>query len=291
MESDTKCPTDDTLTVTFETDVMCDSTIKGKGNAQILEADSAIVDCKVRVVIAHDAGCALMASQGFATFINDYPWVLGIVFILGGPLVALYGKVFARIVATTIMCVFGTLFMIILFTSFGWMENTCGIVLSTIFAIATGLGTGFLCWHYKKVSYAVLGLVGGYFVGSVVYSICLAIGWNSIWGMLVLSILFALAGAAATFQWPNFVVHICTSGIGSYVFMRGWTYIFGGYPSESTIIEDIQNGVDPNLNYAFWIYIAFFGLCWAGSWYFQHKKHAEHVDDTDDNWQRVKNDQ
>ena len=33
-----------------------------------------------------------MASQGFATFINDYPWVLGIVFILGGPLVALYGS-------------------------------------------------------------------------------------------------------------------------------------------------------------------------------------------------------
>jgi Domain of unknown function (DUF4203) len=186
------------------------------------------------------------------------------------------------------MGVFGTLFMIILFTSFGWMEETCGIVLSTIFALVVGFGTGYLCWHYKNVGHALLGLVGGYFFGSVVYSICLAIGWNSILGMLVLSILFAAAGCAATFKWPNFVVHVCTSGIGSYIFMRGWTYIFGGYPSESTIIEDIQNGVDPNLNYSFWIYITFFALCWAGSYWFQHKKHNDYVEDTDNNYVKVK---
>ena len=60
------------------------------------------------------------------TFITDYPWIMGIMFIVAGPLIALWGAYFARIVSTCIMSVFGTLFMIILFTAFGLMETTTG---------------------------------------------------------------------------------------------------------------------------------------------------------------------
>jgi hypothetical protein len=38
---------------------------------------------------------------------------------------------------------------------------------------------------------------------------------------------------------------ISTSGIGSYAFMRGWSYFFKGYPSESQIIEDLKNSITP----------------------------------------------
>jgi len=84
---------------------------------------------------------------------------------------------------------------------------------------------------------AVFGLISGYFFGFLVYSICLACGWNSVWGLMVLTILFALAGLIFTFKYKDILVMEFSSAIGSYLFIRGWSYIFGGYPSESVLIE------------------------------------------------------
>jgi hypothetical protein len=261
-------------------------------NAAILQADSAIVDCKVRVVIAHDAGCALMASQGFATSIYENPWVLvlGIVLILGGPLIALWGEVFTRLISPPIAFGLGTFVMIYDFYNFGWMKETCGIVLSTIFAVAVGLVWGFYCWYNKKFASYILGGICGYFVGSTVILICLTIGCNLIcenftFG-IVLGALFTLCGMCAGYKWPNFMVHLSTSGIGAYIFMRGWTCIFGGYPSIKETIWDILDGVDPSLNYALWIYTTLFVFFWAGSYWFQHNKLHDYVIDTDDYWQK-----
>ena len=141
---------------------------------------------------------------------------------------------------------------------------------------------GYLCWRRKRVSIAILGLVGGYFLGCIVYTIGLAFGWKSVSGMLVISIVFALCGLAATFIWPYYVVPTCTSGIGSYIYMRGWAYILGGYPSESQIIKDLRRGNEPDLDNVFWIYMAFFAHCWMGSYYYQYVKN--YSNDSDDNW-------
>jgi hypothetical protein len=138
---------------------------------------------------------------------------------------------------------------------------------SSLVALAIGGGLGYVCWRYKKISFVSLGIVSGFFIGSFIYTICLAFGWESIWGMFILSILAAIGGGVLALYFPIFTVDILTSGIGSYIFMRGWANIFGGYPSESQILSDIQNGDSPDLTWALWIYLAVFILSWVGSYW------------------------
>jgi hypothetical protein len=78
--------------------------------------------CQVKVSIAHSAGCPVKAIEAFTSFFESYPWVLGIIFILAGPVIALKGKPFVRSVVTAIVFTFATLFMILLFGSFGFMN-------------------------------------------------------------------------------------------------------------------------------------------------------------------------
>jgi len=111
------------------------------------------------------------------------------------------------------------------------------VILTTLTAIIAGVAGGIFTWRYESMQKAVFGLIGGYFVGLLVYSICLACGWNSVWGLMVLTILFALAGLILTFKYKDELVMELSSAIGSYLFMRGWSYMFGGYPSESVLIE------------------------------------------------------
>ena len=92
----------------------------------------------------------------------------------------------------------------------------------------------------------VLGVVGGYFLGTLLYSLALALlGWSSLWAMVLITIVCSVIGGYLAFKFPQSITVISTSGIGSYAFMRGWSYFFHGYPSESQIIEDLKNSITP----------------------------------------------
>jgi len=182
------------------------------------------------------------AMAGWSAVMNSYPWILGIVFILAGLVIALQGYKLFKWIATGLIAGGSALFVIVFFTSLGWMDATVGTVLTCLTALLVGAVCGYIVYRYEKVQDLALGIVGGYFLGFMIYSICLAAGWNSVWGMLVLTILGAIAGAVFAFKFPDFVVVECSSAIGSYMFMRGWSFCFGGYPSESVIINSIKSG-------------------------------------------------
>ena len=62
------------------------------GSPRIISVDTST--CEAKVVIAHKAGCPAGKAMNLSKFINDYPWVLGIIMITGGPFVALFGRRF-----------------------------------------------------------------------------------------------------------------------------------------------------------------------------------------------------
>jgi len=166
--------------------------------------------------------------------LQDYPWTFAVIFIIGGPIVALKGKPLFRWVVTSIAFVFGTLIMIIIFSLTTWMNTTGGLAGCILGALAVGSLVGYLVYRLIWLGVGVLGVVGGYFLGTLIYSFALALmGWSSLWAMVLITITCSVAGGYLAFKFPQSITVISTSGIGSYAFMRGWSYFFKGYPSES----------------------------------------------------------
>lgn len=90
------------------------------------------------------------------------------------------------------------------------------------------------------IAVGVLGLVGGFFLGSMIYTIVLAaFGYGALWAMITVSLAFAVGGGFLSFKYSKSVVLAMTSIIGSYAFMRGLSYFFGGFPSEAEIFHNL----------------------------------------------------
>ena len=197
--------------------------------------------------------------------------------LLGGPIVALCGKRFFPYVTAAIAGIFACVALLILFSVFEWMSSTAGLVICLIVAFGlSGLGAYFV---YKTVwiGIGLVGIIGGYFFGTLVYTLFLAsFDWSALWAMIVFSIAFAALGGFLAFKFSKMVVLISTSGIGSYAFMRGWSFFLGGLPSESEMMSDLKNGYELDLTWAFWVYLALFIGCWIGSSIWQYKKEKDH---------------
>ena len=165
---------------------------------------------------------------------NEQPWILAMIFILGGPIVALKGKPLYSFVVIGIGALFGTIFSIIFLSLFTFMNTTGGMIGCIIVALIVGAIVGYLVKKTIWLGVGVLGVVGGYFLGTLLYSFALALlGWTSLWAMILTSVAFSVGGGYISFKQPKLTILLATSGIGSYAFMRGWSYFFKGFPSES----------------------------------------------------------
>lgn len=191
---------------------------------------------------------------------NDYPWLFGIILILGGPVVALYGRRFFPWVVAGIVAVTFLLGTLAICDVLGFMESTVGLVVSLVVAVLISGLSGWFVMKTVWIAVGILGLIGGFFMGSMIYTIFLAaLSSGALWAMILFSVLCALLGGFLSFKFSKQVVLFFTSLIGSYAFMRGLTYFFGGFPGEATIWQSLllQVPLDDFTN-AFWIYLAIF---------------------------------
>ena len=111
--------------------------------------------------------------MSFSKFMHDYPWLFGIIMILGGPIVALYGRRFFPYVIAGIVSLSFLLMSLIVCSLLGFMEKNLGIAGSVCFAIFIG---GLAAWFVMKtvwIAVGLLGIIGGFFLGSLIYTIVL----------------------------------------------------------------------------------------------------------------------
>lgn len=80
-------------------------------------------------------------------------------------------------------------------------------------------------------------------------------------------------GAACSIAFEDRMRILSTSFVGSYMFMRGWSWYFGGFPSERDIIMMIypteSGSAFSKIGWSFWLYIVFFILVWGLSYIWQ----------------------
>jgi Domain of unknown function (DUF4203) len=177
--------------------------------------------------------------MSISKFMHDYPYVFGVLLICLGPVVALYGRRFFPWVICGIIS--STLFLgVLVFSSVvGLMQSTSSLIITVIGAAVFAAIAGKLSMKTVWFAVGILGLIGGFFIGSLIFTILIALGGfkPKLWLMIFFNIVCAVCFGMLSFKFSKQVVLVCTSLIGSYAFMRGLTYFIGGYPAEADIYE------------------------------------------------------
>jgi len=199
-------------------------------------------------------------------WLGDNEWAIGIIYLVVGPLIALFGLKFFPIVTAGVTALFVMIMVIYFCMAAGWMAGTGACVAVFIVALNLGIIAGCIIKRYFWLMVGMLGFVGGFFAGGLVYAVIYGCtGWKELWGYWLIGATFAVLGTWASCTMGKTVVLVSTALIGSYLFMRSWTLFFAGhYPSEAEIADaDIEEdlAVDP----VFWIFIGVFVTCFLGS--------------------------
>lgn len=131
---------------------------------------------------------------------DESPWVIGVILIACGVFSSLYGRrFFPAVISGTISISF--LIAVLVFCSFvGAMNTTTGIYVSLSFAFIIGAVGVWIALKYLDFAVAILGFVGGFCCGTLVYTIFLAFNHE---GSLFVMILFSFLCALFT-GWLSF---------------------------------------------------------------------------------------
>ncbi len=74
------------------TNLQCDATNTVIGDAKIESVVNSSDGCSLTVTLSHAAGCPYLDASDEIAWIMDNMWVIGIVYIIAGPIIALFGQ-------------------------------------------------------------------------------------------------------------------------------------------------------------------------------------------------------
>ena len=192
-------------------------------------------------------------------------------------MIALFGLQWFPYVTAGLVAIFMIGVVTSVSLALGWMVTTTGTIITCVVALLLGVLAGCLIRRNIWIMIGLLGLVAGFFSGSLVYALIFSLsGWSSVWGFWLISVLTGAAGCVASCYLGKAIVLISTSLVGSYLFMRSWTLFFpGNYPSEAELVTgefELENDL------IFWVFIGVFALSFIISIFFQKKSDKSHED-------------
>ena len=207
-------------------------------------------------------------------WLYENTWCIGIIYLVFGPLIALFGGKWFSYITATLVALFTMTFSCNIALSAGWMVSVGGSVATLTVSLVLGIIAGCLVRRQFKVMLCLVGMVAGFFGGTFLFALISGMtggSWNAVWGFWVLACTCAIVGALLACWFGMPLVLVCTSMIGSYLFMRSWTLFFpGSYPSEESLIE--SKGADAlEMDALFWMYVGIFIVSFIVSLTFQCK--------------------
>jgi hypothetical protein len=266
--------------VTYE--VFCDSSI-GEQPEFAIDANRT-QDCRPYFTTRHRSGCKVGDLNGLWRFIETNNIVFGIICILLGLYLTVLGR---KLIRPTIGLIFWmVIILVILFLFYvlflpNDVDAWVGWVLLSISVVLGWIG-GFFASKLIRVGVFFLGLLSGAGVGLLLNNIVFY-KINHIATLWVLMGVLGLAFGVCSFFWYNYVVILCTSILGSYLFVRGIGMMAGGYPNEFTIYQRISAGDIGSVPWTFYMYMIGIVICTIMSIFLQIKiKRREGDSESDD---------
>ena len=93
-----------------------------------------------------------------------------------------------------------------------------------------------------QIGAAILGAVGGFFIGTTLYNLTFPFFFPNFIILMVISLACALFGAILSFKYFDGIVIFGTAFVGAYSIIRGASLIFGNYPNELEMIAKLAKG-------------------------------------------------
>lgn len=133
--------------------------------------------------------------------------------------------------------------------------------LAIILSMIVSAAVGYVFYKFFWATIGITGLFSGYFLGSFAYAMLIAItGYQSDMLMALSAGSMATIGCYYAYRHGDKLALGLTSVIGPYFIMRGFSFIFGGYPCEVELIKWINGGSKVSLHWMFIVYISGFVL-------------------------------
>ena len=205
-------------------------------------------------------GCPVFSVHSLYTFAEKYPYWIGALFMaVGGFLLALGGKQYK---VTMFLAGLGFIYIIVLGGIFVFLlpVNTpewsvwVGIGISTLIGSVVGYGSA----KWPRIGVMLISLLAGTAIGTILYMtvfITFLPDENSkliMWGCIAGCALLITILCVALF---DIATILGSAIIGSYLLVRGFGIIFGGYPNEFVIFEEIYHDRLNEMSPTFLMYV------------------------------------
>ena len=224
----------------FQNTVLCNKNVTGLGAVISVENNRS---CTPKVTMEHSSACPEYSLNGIVKFLDENVWLSGTILVVFGVVMALFGRAFFRYIMATLATLSGFMAVMYLCSLFGWLETTWVIVVLCLVGVAAGLGCGYLIYQAIPFAVVFLGFVTGFEMGVLLFSLIVGVsGYDELWLLYALMIVSTLG--MGVFSWYHKLgfLSFATAVLGGYMFMRGLTFWFGGYPSEAEMMQLMKNG-------------------------------------------------
>jgi len=281
------CNENKTYGISYE--IVCDPEMDVKDTPSFTFNQDLSTKCRPYYTTRHKSGCQIGDLNAIWRFVEANSMIFGIVLMVLGSYNLTLGRKFVRPTIGIIFCL--TTVAIILFLFYVFLlsddaEKWVGWLLLTISVILGGI-VGFFASKLIRVGVFFIGVWSGAGIGLLLNNM-IFYKINNVAVLWVLMAVFGITLGILSFFWYNYIVIICTSIFGSYLFVRGLSLMAGGYPNEFTIYERMNSHDIDSVPGTFYAYVAgMVVVCALGIFFQLWLKKKEDKKDEFDIYKRV----
>ena len=248
----------DILSYGIEFEIKCDPSYSSA--PRIRRNDAKSNDYMQYIEIESTHGCKLGDLNGIWRFVDQNPWIFFIVFVIVGAFYTFFGRIYLKvnlfIIGTmTTIAVFLFMFYVIFLPNnveqwVGWVILLC--------ATFIGLIAGFFVAQLAKIGVSLIAAWAGASIALLLSNMAFY-KIESVAVLWIMILAFAIILALLSFIFFDLIIIFSTSLLGSYLVMRGISFVVGGYINEFELYERIKTHELDKVPATFYFYMN--GVC------------------------------
>ena len=135
-------------------------------------------------------------------WLYDNTWVIGIIYVVFGPLIAFWGSKLFPYITSTLVGFFTVTILCSISLNAGWMVTMGGSIATICVAVVLGVIAACIVVRYTWLMISLLGMVAGFFAGSFLFALISGMtggSFNAVWGYWFLACASAVIGLVLAF--------------------------------------------------------------------------------------------